>query len=466
MTHARECVKKGVDRLQLSQLDLQAAIEPRPQECIVPLTADQKHFLKASIRMRMCASATRIIGPLNLGLLEKSIASLVRRHESLRTTFRAFDGVTTQHINPPDQYRLECVDLSTFSKSGAEREAQRLTRESQDKKIDLSIGPVFEAKLFRLTIQEHVLIVLVDHMISDEMSNALLDKEIWQAYDDALGDEPALLPTPPIQFADYVVWRERAKESWGKEHDDYWKRQRLAEGVPTTIPIASETNKCLEIGAVAHISFGSALTAQLRQFAERQHISLSNVTLMIYATAMSLWCDKEDLVVRCPVHGRHGRPELKNVIGFFSSYLCLRIKVNRQHTLQDLLVHIQAELRNAIAYHDFDRMQDFMPECVKTELEFHWRSARWRGRAEQKWPHSNKTIKRQPFLIRAPTWNLNFWCIFNEAPSDICVTVRYQPRLLRPKAVEQFGNDMRSIAKAFIDRPLDPIDRAVFSRGR
>lgn len=472
MTHGRECVDKEADRLQLAQMDLRTPIEPRPQGCTVPLTAEQRHLFKVLIRadpeqrprtVRMCASATRVTGPLSVGLLEGSIAGLVRRHESLRTTFKTFEGVTTQHIDPPAEYRLMCVDLSALSKSESETEAKRLAGEFQDQKIDLSIGHLFEARLFKLAAQEHILIVLADHMISDGMSNALLDREIWQAYDDALDDEPASLPTPPLQFADYAVWLERTKESWRTEHEDYWK-QHLAEGVPTTIPASSETNKCPDMGAVAHIPFGSDLTAELRQFAARQQVPLSNVMLMIYATAMSFWCDKEDLIIRYPVHG-HGRPELENVIGFLSNFLHLRIKVNRQRTLQALLAQVQDEMRSALAHRDFDRVRDLMPECVKTELEFHWRSARWRGRAVQRPPHLDQPIKRQPFLIRSPALPWRFWCIFNETPSNICVTVRYRAHLLRPNAVEQFGNDMRSIARTLIDRPLDPIDQAIFSRG-
>ena len=477
MAHARECVDKDADRLQLPRLDLGTPIEPRPQGCAIPLTADQRYMFKAILRsdprrqplsVRMCASATRITGPLSFGLLEGSIAGLLRRHESLRTKFKTFEGVTTQHIDPPDKYRLTCVDLSALPKSEAESHAQRLILEFQDQKIDLSIGPLFEAKLFKLATEEHVLIILADHMISDGISNALLDKDIWQAYDDALGDEPALLSTPLVQFADYAVWWERTKESRRVEHEDYWKQHRT-DGVPTIIPVSPDINECSERGPVTHTSFGSALTAQLRQFAERQQVSLSNVMLMIYATAMSFWCDKEDLIIRCPVHGRHSKSELKNVIGFFSSFVGLRIKVDRRLTLQSLLTQVRDEMRNALDHRDLDRMLDLMPQCLKTELEFHWRSARWPGQVVKKRSSLDQLIKRQPFLIRSPglpRWHLKFWCIFNETPSDVCVTIRYQVHLLRPAAIEQFGNDLRFIAKSLIDRPLDQIYRVVLLRGR
>ena len=110
MSHTQECVVEVADRLQLPQLDLQTPIEPRPQGCAVPLTAEQSFMIKGRIRVdpkqrplsdRMFASATRITGPLNQDLLERSIAGLVQRHESLRTTFKTLEGVTAQHIDPP-----------------------------------------------------------------------------------------------------------------------------------------------------------------------------------------------------------------------------------------------------------------------------------------------------------------------------------------------------------------------------
>lgn len=473
MSHAQECIGEGADWLQLVPLDLQTPIEPRPQRCAIPLTALQRYVFKFLIledpaqrplSVRTCASATRITGPLSPCLLERSIAGLVHRHESLRITFKTSDGITTQHIDPPGEYTLTCVDLSALPRIEAEGEVRQLAREFQDQRIDLSIGPLFEARLFKLATEEHVLIVLADHMISDGMSNAILDKQIWQAFDDALGDTPASLPVPPIQFADYAVWEERTKESWRKQHEHYW-RQHLAEAAPVIIPASAQTNKFSDTGTVAHIAFGSDLTAQLRRFAEREQVPLSSVMLVIYTIVMSFWCDREDLIIRYPVHGRHCNPELRDVIGLLCNCLYLRIYVHRRCTLKGLLALVRNEIRNALTHRDFARALDITPEVAKTELEFHWRPARWRKQAERRPPNPNQLIKRQPFLIRSPAWHWNFWCIFNETPSDICVTVLYRQDLLRPDAVEQFRSEMQSVAKTLIDQPLDPVDRAISSRG-
>lgn len=443
-------------------MDLSAPIQPRPSGCVVPLTAEQRRLfgiLKSQdpaqrpLSARMCASATRVSGPLDAGLLQASIEAVVRRHESLRTRFATADGVTTQHIDAPDGYELNTVDLSTVPQIEAEREAKRLAQDFQDQKIDLSVGRVFEARLFKLSVHEHVLILLVDHMVSDGISNAILGKEIWRGYDDAVRSEPTCLPPLPVQFADYAVWQERTHESWKRHHESYWRRH-LATASRTNLPGSSEI-PCAPppTGVTLHLPFGAALSKRLHEVAERERTRPSIVALAIYAVAMSHWCGREDLLVRCPSHGRHGRPELENVIGFIANRLYLRINVSGQETLRDLLSQVHREMDCAFQHQDFDRIPDFMPECL-TELAFHWRSARWPGRSSNPRPGTNRPLRMQPFLIRLPAWPWKFWSVFDDTPAGMCATVHYWPHLIAASAVQQFGSNIRAVAEALVERPL------------
>jgi NRPS condensation-like uncharacterized protein len=175
------------------------------------LTAEQRRLFEIlqqqdpnhrPLSARMCASAVRIRGPLDAGLLQASIGTVVRRHDSLRTRFTTSAGVTTQRVERFDGYDLNVIDLSGMPGAEAEREAKRLAQEFQDQKIDLCVGPVFEARLFKLSLHDHVLVLLVDHMVSDGVSNAILGQEIWRSYDAAVCREPPSLPPLPVQFAD------------------------------------------------------------------------------------------------------------------------------------------------------------------------------------------------------------------------------------------------------------------------
>ena len=69
-------------------------------------------------------AAVRITGPLDQGALERSLNELVRRHESLRTTFVAIDGTPHQVIAPDLDLSLDADDLTGLPPEHREAEAR------------------------------------------------------------------------------------------------------------------------------------------------------------------------------------------------------------------------------------------------------------------------------------------------------------------------------------------------------
>jgi hypothetical protein len=454
---------------ELTQLDRSAPIEPRPAGCIVPLTAEQQRLFNIwkradpdgrPLSVRMCAGATRIVGPLNVGLLQTSLAMVVRRHESLRTRVVTRDGITTQQIDAPGAYRLEVEDLSGLPPKEAESDAKGRAYAFQNQKIDLSAGPVFEARLFKLSEHEHVLMLAIDHIVSDGVSNSVLTRDIWVAYDDAVSGRQSSLPSIPLQFADYAVWQARTHQAWKREHEAYWMEHLAGTGyvaIPASpAPLGDQPAK----GCTVYFPFGAALSAGIREAAKREQTTPSVVGLAIYALAMSLWCRLDDLVIRCPVSGRRGRPELENVIGFVANVLYLRIRIRGNDSLRDLMAQAAREMRNAFEHLDFDRVPDLVRACV-TDLAFHWRSTTRRGRTSNGGPSADSRIRTQPFFVRLPDWPWLFWSVFDDTPAGICATVHYWPHRLATDVVNAFGSNIRTIAQALVERPLDRVDSAV-----
>jgi hypothetical protein len=450
---------QGRESSQLSRLELCAPIEPRPDGCAVPLTVQQRLMLELLggraadekiLSVRMCASATRILGPLHVELLRRSIETVVRRHEALRTRFPVVHGTPTQHIDAAGEYALTVVDLVDLPQSEVEQTVKRLAQDFQEQEIDLTAGPLFEARLFKLSAEHHVLIVLIDHMVSDGISNGLLNKEIWLGYDAGVRNEQPSLPPLPVQFADYAVWQQRTHEAWRRDHEPYWK-EHLRDARGTRLPTPSALPLAKPAAAVTrHFSFGPLLSERLREVARRERTMHSVVALTTYAVAMSHWCQQEDLLIRCPIHGRQGRPELANLIGFVMNVLYVRMNIRRQDTLLDLLAQAQQEMARALEHRDFDRVLELMPDC-RTELEFHWRSAKWAGRNSD--PHTSDGIRRRPFLMRVPDGRWKFWVLFNDTLADLCVMVQYWPHWVPSGAVEEFASNLRVVAAALVDRP-------------
>src|SRR6185369_13715445 len=100
---------------------------------------------------RELSIAMRLLGELNVQLLRKSFLELVRRHESLRTRIVSTDGIPTQAIDDTQEFDLEIVDLTAVAEADRDTEARRLVRGLVDEWVDVAVGPLFAAKLVKLT---------------------------------------------------------------------------------------------------------------------------------------------------------------------------------------------------------------------------------------------------------------------------------------------------------------------------
>ena len=174
-------------------------------------------------------AAVRIQGKLDVKALEQSFSDLVRRHEVLRTTFRAIDGHPMQVIARPRAVRLPVTELRGLEPAVRAEEERRLIAEEAGTPFDLARGPLMRLRLLCSDEQAHVLVTNLHHIITDEWSSDLLMRELIAGYEAfAEGREPDL-PELPIQYADFAHW-ERAAVQEGALEDQlgYW-REKLAD---------------------------------------------------------------------------------------------------------------------------------------------------------------------------------------------------------------------------------------------
>jgi amino acid adenylation domain-containing protein len=113
------------------------------------------------------AAAVRLSGPLDTEALEQSLHALVRRHEALRTTFTALDGKPVAALSDEFETPLSWIDLTSLPVDAREAEARSLAAEEARRPFDLSRGPLLRAGLLRLGDEDHVLLVVMHHIVSD-----------------------------------------------------------------------------------------------------------------------------------------------------------------------------------------------------------------------------------------------------------------------------------------------------------
>ena len=169
--------------------------------------------------------------------------TLVRRHESLRTTFSVVDGDVdsdpVQVIHEPSDCSLDFVDLTGLEEEPRGRETDRLIQEESQRPFDLQQGPLFRARLLRLSDEEHILLLTLHHIVSDGWSQGVLCRELSALYNAFSHGKPSRLPELALQYADYAAWQRSWLQGETLERQiGYWKQN--LQGAPTLLELPTD----------------------------------------------------------------------------------------------------------------------------------------------------------------------------------------------------------------------------------
>src|SRR2546421_1530195 len=167
-----------------------------------------------------------IKGSLDVHALEQSLKEIVRRHEALRTVFKAVDGRPVQIISSSAELSLAKIDLSHLPPSERETEMRRLAVLEAQKPFNLTTDLMLRATLLRLDASDHLLVLAMHHIASDAWSLGVLYRELSLLYGAFIKGMSPFLPDLPIQYQDFAIWqRQWLQGPLLEEELTYWKRQ-------------------------------------------------------------------------------------------------------------------------------------------------------------------------------------------------------------------------------------------------
>ena len=302
------------------------------------------------------------MGALDARALEHALGEIVRRHEVLRTTLRDQDGAPRVSVAPFAGFHLPVDDLS----GAGEAEAARRTAEEAARPFDLAAGPLFRARLLRLGAEEHVLLVSMHHVVSDEWSLGVLFREMSAHYAAALEGGGSPLPELAVQYADYAVWqREQLAGETLDRQLAYW-RQRLA-GAPALLDLpADHPRPALQThrGATEAFELPAELLGRLEALGRGEGATLFMVLLGALQVLLSRYSGSDDVVVGSPITGR-SRHEVEGLIGFFTNTLVLRTDLSGDPGFREVLRRVREAALGAYDHQDvpFERLvEELQPE--------------------------------------------------------------------------------------------------------
>ena len=308
------------------------------------------HQLEESGTSYNMAFGIRLLGkPLYRGF-SRSISEMIRRHEILRTVFIAEDGKPFQKVLPELTLSIPTIDLKGLTTDIRLAELQSLMAREALFSFDLSRGPLFKMMLFHLSECEHVLMLVMDHIISDGWSAGLFFGEFASLYQAFLQNAPSPLPALPIQYADYAVWQRRtlSRDSF-EDQLAYWKKQLLNApftlAQPTDFPRASlRTSR----GSSLPLKLSVSLSESLRVLSNRHGATLFMTLLAALEVLVYKDTGAQDLVIGTDVANRE-HTETESLIGFFVNQIVVRNHINGNLNFAELLRRVRHVMMDAYA---------------------------------------------------------------------------------------------------------------------
>ncbi|MEU6413191.1 amino acid adenylation domain-containing protein [Microbispora sp. NPDC046933] len=378
-------------------------------------------------------------GEIDEAALDRALAEVARRHESLRTRFVTTDDGTPEIVLDDEPV----VELRLSDDPATMRED---VQEELGRPFDLANGPLLRVLLVRLGPREHVLLLTMHHAVTDGWSCDIVMEELLALHEAYRTGTDAGLAAPPVQYGDYALWER------GRTHEDdirYW-RERLAGlpplELPTDLPRPPEQGSA---GAAHDVTLDRELVDALTELGGANGATLYMTLLAAFQVLLARYSGQDDFAVGSPVSGRD-LPELERVVGLFINSLPMRADLSGDPTFTELLGRVRETALDAYAHQElpFDRLvgelgvERDVSRSPVFQVMFalqNYRSAPLRTQG--------LTMSAYPFEVTASRFDLALYLM--DQGDGLRGNFTYRTELFRPDTIarlaECFENLLRSI---------------------
>ncbi len=136
---------------------------------------------------------------LDVAALAAAVDAMIERHEIFRTTLHDRDGQVIQRIGPPWRCGLTAVPATPA-------QAQAAAQAAAGELFDLSAGPLLRVRAWATGPDTHLLLFTAHHIVIDEWSSEIFERELWVLYAAGGDAAAAALPALAVQYSDYAAW--------------------------------------------------------------------------------------------------------------------------------------------------------------------------------------------------------------------------------------------------------------------
>ena len=307
----------------------------------------------------------RMRGPLELTALQSALNAIESRHETLRTTFETIGDTSMQLVHPYHAKELSIIDIDIKS-------LEEVLHRDQISPFDLRKEAGLRVSIYRIGSEEHVLSVIMHHIISDGWSTDVFTRELGAFYSASIrGHDPLVQVQPlPIQYRDFSVWqRQQSQIDKHRRQLNYWfnllNTSRPAELLCDKARPAALSGEASK----QTIQIDGPLYIQLLQFCKAKGVTKFMVLFAAFRATHFRLTGQNDATIGT-VNANRDRWELKDMIGFFVNLQCLRTTIDADESFEELVQQVYEATIASLANADvpFENIVSKLKTCLVIPL--------------------------------------------------------------------------------------------------
>jgi amino acid adenylation domain-containing protein len=409
----------------------------------------------------------RLMGKLKMDLLRRTFDEVIARHEVLRTSYPTEAGRPLARIHPFAPTPLECIDLSNLDAAAREERVRNTADREARTAFDVARGPLWRYRLLRLGEEEHVLVLVLHHLVFDGWSSGVLVREVTEIYGALSAGRTATLPPLPIQYLDHAHSQRRwLAAGLYDEQRAYWQQKLAAAPPPLALPTDHPRPPVWSFrGRQVPVQIPADLSQRLAALAREESCSLFMLLLAAIQTLLHRHTQHEDICVGSPIANRN-RAEIEGLIGYFVNTLVFRGDLSGRPTFRELLrrvrqVALEAYANQELPFEEVVRSLQ-LPRDARTAPLFQVLLVMQHSR----WPHATLTIPSMgglsPSLAVLPdneTSKFDLSLGMAETLAGLRGTLEYNSDLFEPVTIARMVEQLGVLLSGIVENPDCQIDR-------